>query len=426
MLEKSIKAFIPGTNSMNTISELISQEELRQATTINLIASENYVSKAVLAATGSVLTNKYAEGYPHKRYYSGCQIIDQVEERARELGKQLFQAEHINVQPHSGSQANFAVYMTILKPGDTVLGMGLGSGGHLTHGHALNFSGKFFNIVPYNVSPQDERLDYNEIELLAQQHKPKLIIAGASAYSQLIDFVQIAKIAQSIGAYFLADIAHVSGLVVAGLHPNPIPVADFVTSTTHKTLRGPRGGLICSKLEHAQKLDRAIIPGAQGGPLMHVIAAKAIAFEEALRPDFIKYQQQVVKNAQALCNTMKELGYHIVSGDTKNHLCLINLKKSKINNGNSKPLTGLEAEKLLESCNITLNRNAVPFDDESPLITSGIRIGTPAITSRGFQEKECREIAHLIDEALRNRDNDFKLKNIKHKVLEFCTQFPIK
>jgi len=400
------------------IFKLIENEKQRQRETVNLIASENYVSQEILMATGSVLTNKYAEGYPSKRYYSGCKIIDQIESHAINLGRKLFLADHVNVQPHSGSQANMAVYLSKLKTGDTVLAMALTSGGHLTHGHKINFSGKLFNFIPYNVSPENEQIDYNEIETLANQHRPKMIVAGASAYSRTIDFKKIATIAQNSKALLFIDMAHIAGLVATGLHPNPIPVADFVSSTTHKTLRGPRGGLICCKAEYGNVIDKNIMPGTQGGPLMHTIAAKAVAFEEALTPDFKKYQEQVLKNSKAICKTLQNLGYHIVSGGTDNHLFLINLKKSL-------PLTGDVVERALEKCNITTNRNSVPFDTESPMKTSGIRIGTPAITTRGFKEEEAIQVAHWIDEAIKKHDNEQFLEALKKEVIQLCRQFPI-
>ncbi|MCK4264815.1 serine hydroxymethyltransferase [Candidatus Babeliales bacterium] len=412
----------------NHIFGLIKEEKNRQESTINLIASENYASKAVLEATGSVLTNKYAEGYPGKRYYSGCETIDKIEDYAKDLGKKLFEADHVNVQPHSGSQANMAVYLSILKPGDTVLGMGLGSGGHLTHGHKINFSGKIFNFVPYNVNPENELIDYNEIEILTNQHQPKLIVAGASAYSRIIDFAAISKIAKDNNALLMTDIAHIAGLVIAGLHPSPVSVADFVTSTTHKTLRGPRGGLILSTAEYGQKLDRSVMPGSQGGPLMHSIAAKAVAFEEAQTPAFKEYQKQVVLNSKAMCTEFKNLGYHIVSNGTDNHVFLINLKKtcnSSNNELSGQEITGDIVERALEKAGITLNRNSVPFDTESPLITSGIRIGTPAITTRGFKENEVKQIAHWVHEVIKKRNDEMFLQNLKEEINIFCKNFPI-
>jgi len=400
-----------------TIFSLIESEKQRQENTINLIASENYTSEAVMQATASVLTNKYAEGYPGKRYYPGCAIIDQVESLAIDRAKELFGADHANVQPHSGSQANMAVYFSFLKPGDTILGMSLSSGGHLTHGHNVNFSGTIFNSIQYTVDPQTEMLNYDEIEQLAAQHKPKLIIAGASAYSRTIDFERFATIAHDHGALLLADIAHIAGLIAAGLHPNPIPHADFVTSTTHKTLRGPRGGLIMAKAEHAQKIDRSIIPGTQGGPLMNIIAAKAVAFHEALQPSFKHYQQQIIKNTQAMAQELVSLGYKLVTGGTDNHLFVVDLRPQNI--------TGLQAETALEKAGITVTRSCIPFDPAKPWITSGIRIGTPAITTRAMEETQAKEIAHFIHDVIHHHDNDTILKAIKVKVMNVCNQFPL-
>ena len=397
---------------------LTAKEKHRQEHTINLIASENYASKDVLAATGSVLTNKYAEGYPGKRYYAGCEVVDEVEEYARMQGKKLFGADHVNVQPHAGSQANMASYLALLQPGDTILAMGLPSGGHLTHGHPVNFSGKLFNFVHYHVSPENEQLDYDEIAILANQHQPKLIVAGASAYSRSIDFARIAGIAQDNNALFMADMAHIAGLVAAGLHQSPVPVADIVTSTTHNTLRGPRGGLIMCRADYAQKIDRSVMPGMQGGPLMHSIAAKAVAFEEALKPEFKAYQEQVVANAKAMANEFKALGYHIVSGGTDNHLFLINLKKTT-------SLTGIVVEKALEQAGIVLNRNAVPYDEESPFTTSGIRIGTPAITTRGFGQAQAKQIAHWIHEVIQKPNDSHYLSTLRIQVESLCKQFPL-
>ncbi len=410
------------------ILELIEKEKDRQETTINLIASENYISENVLAATGSILTNKYAEGYPGKRYYSGCEVIDQIENYAIELGRKLFETDHINVQPHSGSQANMAVYFSQLNTGDTILGMGLGSGGHLTHGHKINFSGKIFNFIPYNVSPETELIDYTEIEVLANQYKPKMIVCGASSYSRIIDFAKIAKIAQDNQTLMLADIAHIAGLVIAGLHPSPIPVADFVSSTTHKTLRGPRGGIICCKADFASALDKSVMPGMQGGPLMHTIAAKAVAFEEALTPEFKKYQEQVIKNSNIMCKEFQQLGYHIVSGGTDNHLFLINLKKtceSSNNELSGQIITGDIVEKALEKTGITVNRNAIPFDTERPFVTSGIRIGTPAITTRGFVENDVKQVVHWIHEVIKKRNDEAFLKGLREIVKRYCTKFPL-
>ncbi|HSC25115.1 MAG TPA: serine hydroxymethyltransferase [Candidatus Babeliales bacterium] len=399
------------------IYQLIESEKRRQEETINLIASENYVSAAVMEATASVLTNKYAEGYPEKRYYPGCTVIDKVELLAIDRCKQLFHAEHANVQPHSGSQANMAVYFSLLKPGDTILGMSLSSGGHLTHGHNVNFSGTLFKSVQYTVSPETELLDYNAIEQLAHEHMPRLIVSGASAYSRIIDFERLAGIAKDVNALLLADIAHIAGLVAAGLHPSPINYADFTTSTTHKTLRGPRGGLIMTSAAHAAKIDRAIMPGMQGGPLMNTIAAKAVAFNEALQPSFIDYQKQIISNAQAMADELIILGYRIVAGGTDNHLFIVDIR--------SKNITGLKAEIALEKAGITVTRSCIPFDTEKPWITSGIRLGTPAITTRGMHAVTARQIAHLIDDAIRHHDNDVVLNAIKVKVRALCTEFPI-
>lgn len=396
---------------------LIDQEQQRQESTINLIASENYAHKDILRAAGSVLTNKYAEGYPGKRYYGGCEIIDKVEVMAQELGKKLFSCEHINVQPHAGAIANFAVYVSCLQPGDTVLGMNLAAGGHLTHGYHANFSGIFYKFISYGVHKETECLDYDEIERLAQQHKPKLIVAGASAYSRLIDFERMAKIAKSINALLLVDMAHFSGLVAGNVIPSPIPWADIVSSTSHKTLRGPRGAFICCKSSHAKAIDKAVMPGCQGGPLMHIIAAKAIAFAQALDPAFETYAKNIIVNAKAMAKTFQDLGYRIVSDGTDTHLFLIDLSP--------KGLTGKEIESMLSNCNIIVNRNSIPFDMQSPLITSGIRIGTPAITTRGFGEKEAIAITHFIHEAISKKNDHNALATIKEKVLQLCKQFPV-
>ena len=403
--------------SDNELFQIIQREKQRQEETINLIASENYVSAAVMAATGSVLTNKYAEGYPGKRYYPGCMFIDEAENLAIERCKKLFDASHANVQPHSGSQANMAVYFSVLQPGDTILGMSLAAGGHLTHGHGVNFSGTLFNSVQYTVNRDTECLDYDEIERLAHQHKPKLIVCGASAYSRIIDFEKIAAIAKSVNAMLMADIAHIAGLVAVGLHPNPITCADFVTSTTHKTLRGPRGGLIMGSSEYAAKIDRAIMPGMQGGPLMNTIAAKAVAFHEALQPEFYEYQQQIIKNAQALAQELSSLGYRIVAGGTDNHLFIVDLT--------AKNITGLQADQVLEKAGINVTRSCIPFDTQKPWITSGIRIGSPAVTTRGMKEAEMIAIAHLIDDVITHHDNDTVLGAIKVKVRNMCAKFPI-
>jgi glycine hydroxymethyltransferase len=399
------------------IQALITAELERQETELNLIASENYVSPAVLAASGSILTNKYAEGYPDHRYYAGCRIIDEVEALAIERAKELFNAEHANVQPHSGSQANMAVYFALLQPGDTILGMSLAEGGHLTHGHKINFSGQFYHSVQYKVHPETELLDYNEIEELAIEHKPKLIVCGASAYSRIIDFKRLSEIAKKVGAYLHADIAHIAGLITAGLHPSPFPYADVVTSTTHKTLRGPRGGLILCKKELAQKIDKAIMPGTQGGPFMHVIAAKAIAFAEAQTPAFVEYQKQVIKNAQTLAFALQKKGFHIVSGGTDNHLFIVDVRSKQIN--------GLQAQETLQKIGITSSKSCIPFDPEKPWVTSGIRFGTPAVTTRGMMQDEMQELATYIDTALSNFTNESILNQLKQRVIGLCKLFPI-
>lgn len=402
-------------NNDPILFNLISKEAQRQEQEINLIASENYVSNDVLHATGSILTNKYAEGYPSKRYYGGCQFVDQIETLAIDRCKKLFNATHVNVQPHSGSQANGTVYFAALKPGDTILGMSLAAGGHLTHGHAVNFSGNYFNAIQYSVNQETERLDYDAIAKLAQKHKPKLIIAGASAYSRIIDFAQFSAIAKSVGALLMVDMAHIAGLVAAGVHQSPIEYADFITSTTHKTLRGPRGGLVIASAEWADKIDKAIMPGTQGGPLMHTIAAKAVAFHEALQPSFINYQKEIVKNAQQMVKTFKELGYRIVTDGTDNHLFILDLR--------SKNITGRSAEQALEKAGIAVSRSCIPFDPEKPWVTSGIRIGTPAVTTRGMKKNDMITIAHIIDEVISNHSNDTKLATIKKQSSLMCEQF---
>lgn len=404
------------------VAQILAHELTRQQTELNLIASENYVDPLVLAVTGSILTNKYAEGYPHKRYYGGCQFADQVEDLAIQRCKELFKTGatpvgHVNVQPHAGSQANLAAYFGILELGDTILGMDLAAGGHLTHGHKVSFSGKFYQAIGYGVDPETEQLDYQQIEKLAEQHKPKLIVCGASAYSRIIDFEKLAGIAQRHNALLMADIAHIAGLVAVGLHPSPIPHAQIVTSTTHKTLRGPRGGLIMCQSEFAERIDKAVMPGTQGGPLMHVIAAKAVAFGLALQPEFKTYQQQILLNTKIMCETLSALGYRVVSGGTDNHLFMLDLRAQKI--------TGAEAERVLGLAGITVNRNCIPFDPEKPWITSGIRIGTAAITTRGMRELEVQEIANLIHEALQNRSDLQKLANIKIRVNTLCTLFSL-
>lgn len=403
--------------SDHLIAQLIKQEQERLESELNLIASENYASHEVLRAMGSVLTNKYAEGYPGHRYYGGCQIVDQVERIAIERAQALFHAEHANVQPHSGSQANMAVYFALLNPGDTILGMSLAEGGHLTHGHKVNFSGKVYKSVQYKVHKETETLDYEEIEQLAHTHRPKLIVCGASAYSRVFDYERIGTLAKEINAYFMVDIAHIAGLIATNLHPNPFPHADVVTSTTHKTLRGPRGGLILCKKELASAIDKAVMPGIQGGPLMHIIAAKAVAFHEAMQPEFIHYQQQVIANASMLARMMQDKGYRIVSGGTDNHLFIVDMR--------SKSITGLTAEQVLQQVGITVSRSCIPFDQEKPWITSGIRIGTPAITTRGMAEKEMSVIATYIDQAILHRNNMDELNRIRQQVHTLCNAFPI-
>lgn len=398
------------------VAEAIAQEEGRQRNKIELIASENFVSRAVMAAQGSVLTNKYAEGYPCKRYYGGCEYVDIVEDLARERIKMLFGAEHANVQPHSGAQANTAVYFAVLKPGDTVLGMDLSHGGHLTHGSPVNLSGMYFNFVAYGVEPNTEVIDYEKVRALALEHKPKLIVAGASAYSRIIDFPKLREIADEAGCLLMVDMAHIAGLVAAGIHPSPIPYAHFVTSTTHKTLRGPRGGLILCKKEYAKAIDKAIFPGIQGGPLMHVIAAKAVAFGEALKPEFKVYQERIVENAKALASSLAERGFRIVSGGTDNHLMLVDVR--------TKGLTGKDAEHILDEMGITVNKNTIPYDPASPFVTSGIRIGTPAVTSRGMNPQAMQRIAEAIDLALTNQDGASYAK-ASEIVASLCKEFPL-
>lgn len=400
------------------IYEAICLEQKRQEEHLELIASENYVSKEVLEAAGSILTNKYAEGYPSKRYYGGCEYIDIVEELAKERLKKLFKAKYVNVQPHSGSQANMGAYRALLKNGDTVMGLALDHGGHLTHGHALSFSGQDYHFVPYYLN-EDGVIDYDEVLQIAKAVKPKLIVTGASAYPRKIDFKRFSEIAKEVGAYLMVDMAHIAGLVATNLHQSPLPYADVVTSTTHKTLRGPRGGIILTNNEEiAKKIDKNIFPGIQGGPLMHIIAAKAVAFEEALKPEFVLYQQQVIKNAQVLANELKKLGYKLVSGGTDNHLMLVDVKSSV-------GLTGKYTEKLLCSLNITCNKNTIPNDSEKPMVSSGIRLGTPALTTRGMKEKEMIQIAHLIDKALRNYDNEELQEQVKKEVILLTSKFPL-
>lgn len=399
------------------VAQAIELEENRQRNKIELIASENFVSRAVMAAQGSVLTNKYAEGYPGKRYYGGCENVDIVEDLARERIKKIFGAEHANVQPHSGAQANIAVYFAMLKPGDVILGMNLAHGGHLTHGSPVNLSGMYFKFVPYGVNQETERIDYAQVRALAREHRPKMIVAGASAYPRIIDFPVLREIADEVGAYLMVDMAHIAGIVAAGLHPSPVPYADFVTSTTHKTLRGPRGGLILCKAKYAQAIDKAIFPGTQGGPLMHVIAAKAVAFGEALRPEFKEYQQRILDNAQALAVALQEEGFRIVSGGTDNHLMLVDLR--------SKGLTGKEAEHILDEVGITVNKNTIPFDPASPNVTSGIRLGTPAVTTRGMTPEAMRRIAKAINLALKAREDAAKLEEARNIVAALCAEFPL-
>lgn len=397
------------------VADSVLHELERQRRNIELIASENFVSEAVLSAMGTVLTNKYAEGYPGKRYYGGCQCVDVTENIAIERAKKLFGAEHANVQAHSGAQANTAVYIALLEHGDTIMGMNLAHGGHLTHGSKVNFSGKYFNIVPYGVSPETGKIDYDELERLAIEHKPKLILAGASAYPRTIDFERFSQIAKKVGAYFMVDMAHIAGLVAAGLHPNPVPYADVVTSTTHKTLRGPRGGLILCREELAQKIDKAIFPGSQGGPLMHIIAAKAVAFGEALKDEFKVYQKQILSNASTLAEALIAEGFDLVSGGTDNHLMLVDLRPVKI--------TGKELEHRLDEVYITVNKNAIPFDPEKPTITSGIRVGTPAATTRGFREADMKEIASLIK--LTATEFETRADEIRARVTALCDAHPL-
>ena len=399
------------------LAEYVAGEEKRQFNKIELIASENFVSRAVMAAQGSALTNKYAEGYPGKRYYGGCEWVDKVEELARERAKKIFGAEHANVQPHSGAQANTAVYFALAKPGDTILGMNLSHGGHLTHGSPVNISGKYFNFVPYGVDAETEQIDYEQLAELAREVKPKIIVSGASAYSRIIDFAKIAIICEEVGALMMVDMAHIAGLVAVGLHPNPCLYADVVTTTTHKTLRGPRGGMILCKQKYAKDIDKAIFPGTQGGPLMHVIAAKAVSFREAMSPTFKVYQEQIVKNAQALAQALLVKGYRLVSGGTDNHLILVDLR--------NKEITGKEAEALLDNAGVTVNKNTIPFDPQSPFITSGIRMGTPAVTTRGMKEKEMEKIAEIFDLIITHRQDHEMQEKAKLLVKELTTAFPL-
>jgi glycine hydroxymethyltransferase len=399
------------------IAAAIRSERHRQNSGLELIASENFVSQAVLEAAGSVLTNKYAEGYPGKRYYGGCEFVDVAESLALARAKQLFGADHANVQPHSGAQANMSVYFTLLKPGDTVLGMNLAHGGHLTHGHPLNFSGKLYTIVPYGVRQDDQRIDYDELERLAHEHKPKMIMVGASAYPRVIDFERIGAVGRAVGAPVVTDMAHIAGLVAAKIHPSPVPHSDFVTTTTHKTLRGPRGGMVLCRAQYAKDLDRALFPGVQGGPLMHIIAAKAVCFKEAMEPDFAGYQRQIVANAQRLARALATGGFRLVSGGTDNHLMLVDVF--------SKGITGKVAEAALGKAGITVNKNAIPFDQNPPMVASGIRIGTPAVTSRGMREPEMDKIAEFIGRALASPDDDKMLEAVRVEVEGLCRKFPL-
>uniref|UniRef100_UPI004028354B serine hydroxymethyltransferase n=1 Tax=Mitsuokella multacida TaxID=52226 RepID=UPI004028354B len=400
------------------IAKELDLELNRQRTKLELIASENIVSKAVMEAQGSVLTNKYAEGYPGKRYYGGCEYVDVVEQLAIDRAKKLFGAEYANVQPHSGAQANMAVFFALLTPGDTVMGMNLTDGGHLTHGSPVNMSGKYFKIVPYGVDKETERIDYDALEKQAEECKPKLIVAGASAYARIIDFPRLAEIAHKVGAYLMVDIAHIAGLVAAGLHPSPVPYADVVTTTTHKTLRGPRGGMIlCKDAEFGKQFNKAVFPGIQGGPLMHVIAAKAVALGEALRPEFKEYAAQTIKNAKALAETLQQDGFRIVSGGTDNHLMLVDLT--------SKDITGKEAQTVLDEVNITSNRNTIPFEPRSPFVTSGIRLGSPALTTRGFKEDDMREVGNIIALVLNDPTNEEKKEEARRRVAALCKKYPL-
>ena len=401
------------------VYDAIEAERKRQNEGIELIASENFVSKSVLEAAGSVMTNKYAEGYPDKRYYGGCECVDIVEKIAIERAKKIFNVKYVNVQPHSGSQANMGVYKALLNLGDVILGMRLDHGGHLTHGKNVNFSGKDYTVYSYSVRKEDEYIDYDEVEKIAMEVKPKLIVAGASAYPRVIDFKKFREVADKVGAYLMVDMAHIAGLVAAGEHPSPIPYVHVVTTTTHKTLRGPRGGVIMTNDEEiAKKIDKAIFPGIQGGPLMHIIAAKAVAFKQALSPEFKEYQHQIVKNAKALAEVLEKGGLRLVSGGTDNHMILVDLKSSK-------GLTGQAVEKALDKAGITVNKNGIPYDTEKPMVTSGIRIGTPAVTTRGMKEKEMEEIGNFILETIENINDDKKLSEIKERVKELCLRFPL-
>ncbi|HOJ73409.1 MAG TPA: serine hydroxymethyltransferase [Phycisphaerae bacterium] len=401
------------------VHRILTAEVQRQANCLELIASENHVSRAVLEAVGSVLTNKYAEGYPGKRYYGGCEFVDQIEELARERARQLFGCEHVNVQPHSGSQANMAAFMAVLNPGDTILSLDLAHGGHLTHGLKANFSGRLYNIVHYGVARDKEVFDFDEIRRLARECKPRMIVTGASAYPRTIDFAAFAQIAREVGAYLMADIAHIAGLVATGLHPSPVPHADFVTTTTHKTLRGPRSGMIMCKAEHAKAVDSRIFPGIQGGPLMHVVAGKAVAFGEALRPEFKDYQQRILANAQALAKGLIGFGYRLVSGGTDNHLMLVDLRQVHAD------ITGKQAEGWLESAGLIVNKNMIPFDERKPTETSGLRIGTPAVTTRGLGPAEMQKVAEWIHEVLAARGAESVVRTVREQVLGMCKRFPM-
>ncbi len=411
MEEKSLREVDP------EVFEAISKEIKREKENLLMIASENYASRAVIEAHANVMTNKYAEGYPGERYYGGCEYVDIVENLAIERAKKLFNAEHVNVQPHSGSQANMAVYFSVLKPGNLIMGMDLAHGGHLSHGSKVSFSGSIFNAIFYGVSPDTERIDFDQVRSLAKEYKPKMIIAGASAYPRVIDFSKFKEIAEEVNAFFMADIAHIAGLIVADLHPSPVGIAEFVTSTTHKTLRGPRGGFIITKKEYAKKVDKAIFPGIQGGPLMHIIAAKAVAFKEAMSPEFKEYQKQVVLNAKVLAEELMRYGFRLVSGGTDNHLMLVDLT--------NKGITGKQAEEALSNAGIIVNKNSIPFDKRGPKITSGIRIGTPALTTRGLKEDEMRLIARFIKDVLENIDSDKVIEKVRSEVRELCKNFPI-
>lgn len=399
------------------IAEVVSEELNRERDGIELIASENVVSPAVLAAMGSVLTNKYAEGYPAKRYYGGCEVVDKAEDLARDRARELFGCEHVNVQPHSGSQANMAVYFSVLKPGDKILAMDLSHGGHLTHGSPVNFSGMLYDVVHYGVDKETETIDYEQVARLAEEHRPKMIVCGASAYSREIDAEKFREIADKVGAYLTFDIAHIAGLIAAGLHKDPVPFCDFVTTTTHKTLRGPRGGMIMCREKYAKAVDKAIFPGMQGGPLMHIIAAKAVAFREALTPEFREYQKKIVLNASAFADSLKDNDFRLVSGGTDNHLILIDLT--------SRDITGKDLEKALDKAGITVNKNTVPSEKRSPFVTSGVRVGTPAVTTRGFGEAEMRSLAKWIDDVASSMDDEKVLSRVRSEVLDLCRKFPL-